>query len=115
MAKSSTRSPEQQHRLAKLPAVSATKLAEGMSSVTHTVLSQGAVLVTRHDQPAMVLVSVDRFLELEAAAEPNLDALTHQFDELFSRMQDPEAAGRMGEAFSMTPAQLGKAAVRSAK
>ena len=115
MAKSSTRSRDQQHRLTQLPTVSATQLAEGMSSVTHTVLSQGAVLVTRHDQPAMVLVSVDRFLELEAAAEPNLDALTQQFDELFSRMQGPDAARRMGEAFSMTPAKLGKAAARAAK
>jgi hypothetical protein len=63
----------------------------------------------------MVLVSVDRFLELEAAAPPNLDALTQQFDELFSRMQASEAAPRMSDAFSMTPAQLGKAAVRTAK
>ena len=112
MAKSSTRSND---RLAQLPTVSATKLAEGLQSVTHTVMTQGAVVVTRHDQPTMVLMSVDRFLKLEAAAEPNLDALTQQFDEMFKRMQGPEAAARMAEAFGMTPAQLGKAAVRAAK
>jgi PHD/YefM family antitoxin component YafN of YafNO toxin-antitoxin module len=115
MAKSFTRSADQLHRLTQLPTVSATKLAEGMQAVTHTVMSRGAVLVTRHDRPAMVLVSVDRFLELEAAAEPDLDALTQQFDEMFSRMQRPEAARRMDEAFRMTSAELGEAAVRAAK
>ena len=38
-----------------------------------------------------------------------------QFDELFDRMQGPEAAQRMAEAFEMPSAQLGEAAVRAAK
>jgi hypothetical protein len=71
--------------------------------------------VTRHDQPAMVLVSVDRYLELASASEPNLDALTQQFDEMFDRMQAPGSADRMADAFAMAPSRLGKAAVGSAK
>lgn len=97
-----------------LPAVSATKLVAGMQKVTSAVMTHGAVVVTRHDQPAMVLMSIDRYLALEQAAKPDLDALTQQFDDMFARMQGDEAAAAMEDAFAMTPAELGKAAVRAA-
>jgi len=71
------------------------------------------VVVTRHDEPAMVLMSIDRYLALEQAAEPDLDALTRQFDDAFARMQGDEAAQAMEDAFAMSP-ELGKAAVRAA-
>ena len=97
-----------------LPAVSATKLVAGMQKVTSAVMTHGAVVVTRHDEPAMVLMSIDRYLALEQAAEPDLDALTKQFDDMFARMQGDEAAQAMESAFAMSPAELGKAAVRAA-
>jgi PHD/YefM family antitoxin component YafN of YafNO toxin-antitoxin module len=97
-----------------LPAVSATRLVAGMQKVTSDVMTHGAVVVTRHDQPAMVLMSIERYLALEQAAEPDLDALTQQFDDMFSRMQGDEAAQAMSDAFAMSPAELGKAAVRAA-
>jgi PHD/YefM family antitoxin component YafN of YafNO toxin-antitoxin module len=97
-----------------LPAVSATRLVAGMQKVTSAVMTHGAVVVTRHDQPAMVLMSIDRYLALEQAAEPDLDALTQQFDDLYTRMQGEPAARAMEDAFAMSPAELGKAAVRAA-
>lgn len=97
-----------------LPAVSATHLVAGMQKVTSAVMTHGAVVVTRHDEPAMVLMSIDRYLALEQAAEPDLDALTRQFDDMFARMQGDEAAQAMEDAFAMSPAELGKAAVRAA-
>jgi PHD/YefM family antitoxin component YafN of YafNO toxin-antitoxin module len=97
-----------------LPAVSATHLVSGMQKVTSAVMAHGAVVVTRHDEPAMVLMSIDRYLALEQAAEPDLDALTRQFDDAFARMQGDEAAQAMEDAFAMSPAELGKAAVRAA-
>ena len=97
-----------------LPAVSATKLVAGMQKVTSAVMAHGAVVVTRHDEPAMVLMSIDRYLALEQAAEPDLDALTRQFDDMFALMQGDEAAEAMESAFAMSPAELGKAAVRAA-
>ncbi len=96
-----------------LPAVSATKLVAGMQKVTSAVMTHGAVVVTRHDEPAMVLMSIDRYLALEQAAEPDLDALTQQFDDMFARMQGDAAAQAMEDAFAMSPAELGKAAVRA--
>ena len=59
-------------------------------------------------------MSIERYLALEQAAEPDLDALTQQFDDMFSRMQGDEAAQAMSDAFAMAPAELGKAAVRAA-
>jgi len=97
-----------------LPMVSATKLVASMQKVTSAVMTRGAVVITRHDEPAMVLMSIDRFLQLEQAAEPSLDALTRQFDDMFARMQGPQAAQRMSNAFAMTGSQLGTAAVRAA-
>ena len=97
-----------------LPAFSATRLVAGMQKVTSAVMAHGAVVVTRHDEPAMVLMSIDRYLALEQAAEPDLDALTKQFDDMFARMQGDEAAQAMEDAFAMPPAELGKAAVRAA-
>jgi PHD/YefM family antitoxin component YafN of YafNO toxin-antitoxin module len=115
MAKTVPHSGGLQRLIKNLPSFSATKLVGGMQKVTSAVMAHGAVLVTRHDEPAMVLMSVDRYLKLEQAAEPNLDVLTSQFDEMFARMQDAKAAQSMAEAFGMTPEQLGEAAVRAAK
>ncbi|MBU1360274.1 MAG: type II toxin-antitoxin system Phd/YefM family antitoxin [Gammaproteobacteria bacterium] len=97
-----------------LSSVSATHLAAGMQNVTRTVLSEGAVVITRHDKPAMVLMSVERYLKLEQAAEPQLDALTRKFEDLFARMQGDAAAQAMAGAFAMTPQQLGEAAAEAA-
>ena len=67
-------------RLARnLPSISATKLASGMQAVTSTVMARGAVVITRHERPAMVLMSVERYLQMEQASEPDLEALTHRF------------------------------------
>lgn len=107
--------PESLERLARtLPSVSATSLVAGMQKVTHTVMTEGAIVITRHDEPTMVLMSVDRYLKLEQAAAPNLDALTRQFDAMFARMQGADAAQGMADAFAMGPEEMGDAAVRAA-
>jgi PHD/YefM family antitoxin component YafN of YafNO toxin-antitoxin module len=98
-----------------LPSFSATNLAAGMQKVTRAVMSKGAVVITRHDQPSMVLMSVERYLEMEQACEPNLDDLTRRFDDLFARMQGDASAQAMADAFAMEPAALGKAAVEVAR
>ena len=98
----------------ELPSFSATKLASGMQAVASTVMSRGAVVITRHERPSMVLMSVERYLEMERASEPNLEALTHRFDEMFARMQGEGAAQAMADAFAMDPAELGEAALAQA-
>jgi PHD/YefM family antitoxin component YafN of YafNO toxin-antitoxin module len=94
-----------------LPSFSATKLAAGMQAVASTVMAKGAVVITRHERPAMVLMSVERYLEMEQASEPNLEALTHHFDDMFARMQGEGPAQAMADAFAMDSSELGEAAV----
>jgi PHD/YefM family antitoxin component YafN of YafNO toxin-antitoxin module len=102
-------------RLARnLPSISATKLASGMQAVTSTVMARGAVVITRHERPAMVLMSVERYLQMEQASEPDLEALTHRFDDMFARMQGDAAAQAMADAFAMEPSALGDVAVAAA-
>ena len=107
--------PESLERLSRtLPSVSATSLVAGMQKVTRTVMTEGAVVITRHVEPTMVLMSVDRYLTLVQAAAPNLDALTRQFDDMFAQMQGPDAAQATADAFAMEPQAMDIAAVRAA-
>jgi PHD/YefM family antitoxin component YafN of YafNO toxin-antitoxin module len=93
--------------------VSATQLVAGIQKVGRTVAAHGAVLITKHDQPAYVLMSVERYRELQRAAEPDLGTLNAEFDALLASMQGKAAA--MGEAFAMSPEAVTAAAVKAAK
>ncbi|MFT7721854.1 MAG: type II toxin-antitoxin system prevent-host-death family antitoxin [Roseateles sp.] len=96
-----------------LPSVSATQLVASMQKVGRTVDAHGAVLITKHDQPAFVLMSVERYRELQRAAEPDLGALGGEFDALLARMQ--QQGGALAGAFAMAPEAIGAAAVKAAK
>ncbi len=96
-----------------LPSVSATQLVAGIQKVSRTVAAEGAVLITKHDQPVMVLMTVERYRELQRAAEPDLGALGSEFDALLDRMQGQGDA--MAEAFAMVPEAIGAAAAKAAK
>jgi prevent-host-death family protein len=77
---------------------------------------QGSVVViTKHDAPKVVLISVEKFSALQRAPQLRLDALSAEFDDLLARMQTPAARGSMERAFNASPKQLGKAAVLAAR
>ena len=97
----------------QLPSVSATQLVAGIQKVGRAVAAHGAVLITKHDQPAYVLMSVERYREMQRAAEPDLGALSGEFDAMFARMQSQ--GDGMSAAFAMTPEAIGAAAVKAAK
>ncbi|WP_457425312.1 type II toxin-antitoxin system prevent-host-death family antitoxin [Roseateles sp. P5_E7] len=97
----------------QLPSVSATQLVAGIQQVGRQVATHGAVLITKHDQPAFVLMSVERYREMQRAAEPDLGALGGEFDAMFARMQGQREA--LTQAFAMTPEAIGAAAVKAAK
>lgn len=71
------------------------------------------VVITKHDAPKAVLVSVDEFNALALAKERALDTLTGEFDGLLARMQTPKARAGMKAAFDASPKQLGRAAVKA--
>ena len=77
---------------------------------------QGAtVVITRHDVPKAVLVSVDQFNHLSREPQLELETLTREFDSLLARMQTRAARGAMQSAFEASPRQLGRAAVTAAR
>ena len=95
--------------------VTATTAKKEFGRVLETVLQGGLVLITKHDAPKAVLISVDEFNALSRASQPTLDTLSEQFDAMLDRMQEPKARSRMQAAFSAPSKQLGKAAVAAAR
>lgn len=77
--------------------------------------AHGIVVITRHDEPEAVLISIDEFRELAGARERKLEALTREFDALLAGMQTPEAREGMKAAFDASPARMGEAAVQAAR
>ena len=73
------------------------------------------VLITKHDSPRAVLISIDHFQALQEAPQAKLNTLTEQFDTLLERMQSPQARRGMAAAFGADNKQLGKAAVAAAR
>jgi PHD/YefM family antitoxin component YafN of YafNO toxin-antitoxin module len=75
----------------------------------------GAVVITKHDTPKVVLISVENFNALSGATDTTLDTLNSEFDALLARMQTPKARRGMKTAFAAAGKQLGQAAVAAAR
>lgn len=95
--------------------VPATSAKNGFASVLDTAVQDGAVVITKHDAPKAVLVSIDRMSELLARHEPNLKALTQEFDEMVARMRTTKARAAARSLFTAAPGAFGEAAVAGAK
>jgi len=83
--------------------------------VLEMVIQGDIVVITKHDAPKAVLVSVDEFNALARTKERTLDTLSGEFDELLARMQTPKARAGMKAAFNASPKQLGRAAVEAVR
>ena len=96
-------------------AFSATDAKKQFGRVLEMALRGGVVVITRHDTPKAVLLSVDEFNALTRATERTLDTLSAEFDAMLARMQTPRARARMKAAFQASPKELGKAAITAAR
>jgi prevent-host-death family protein len=94
--------------------LTATEAKNEFGKVLETVMQDGIVVITKHDAPKAVLISIDEFEALSQAPQRDLDSLTREFDALFERMQTPKARAGMKAAFSASPKKLSKAAVSAA-
>lgn len=94
-----------------LPSFTRTALAGEIQRVSKAVQAQGEVLITSHNKPEMVLMTVERYLALQEASQPSLDTLTQEFDQLVAQMQAQDGAAA---AFAMDGAELGQIALRAA-
>lgn len=100
---------------AQTASVTATEAKKEFGRLLETVIQGVLVVITKHDAPKAVLMSVDEFDALSRAGEAKLDTLSHQFDALLARMQTSKARAGMRAAFDASPKQLGKAAIAVAR
>jgi antitoxin Phd len=96
-------------------AFTATDAKKEFGRVLEIVLRGGRVLITRHDQPKAVVLSMDEFNALTQATARTLETLGGHFDALLAGMQTPKARAGLRAAFEATPGELGRAAVAAAR
>jgi len=82
--------------------------------VLDRVAREGAVVITKHDRPDAVILSIDAYQRLTASKAPDVDVLAAQFDALYERLQQPDTAQKIEAVFALEPAALARVAVRRA-
>ena len=95
--------------------VSASEAKSEFGRVLDMAIQGRAVVITKHDAPKAVLISVENFNALSGAAETKLDTLSRDFDVLLARMQTSKSRRGMKAAFAASGKRLGKAAVAAAR
>ena len=73
------------------------------------------VVITRHNVPRAVLISVSRYRELGGVSSPMLNTLSDEFDALFARMQQPSVREGTMRGITATRAEMGSAAHAAAR
>jgi antitoxin Phd len=96
-------------------ALTATQAKNEFGRLLERVIRGEMVVITKHDAPKAILISVDEYQALARTPESQLNSLTVEFDEMLARMQTPKARAGMKQAFTASPKQLGKAAVSAAR
>lgn len=95
--------------------VTATQAKNEFGSILEKVMQGSMVVITKHDAPKAVLISMDEFTALSRSTELQLNTLSAEFDAALARMQTPKARIKMKAAFGASPKQLGKAAVSATR
>jgi prevent-host-death family protein len=95
--------------------VTASEAKSEFGRVLEMAVQGGAVVITKHDAPKAVLLSVEDFNALSRANETRLDTLSHEFDALLAQMQTAKARRGMKRAFAASGKELGKVAVAAAR
>jgi prevent-host-death family protein len=102
-------------QLGEAVSFTATQAKNEFGKVLDKAMQEGLVVITKHDAPKAVLMSIDEYNALSRVNERKLDTLTAEFDALLDQMQAPGVRAGMQAAFDSTPRQLGKAAVWAAR
>jgi antitoxin Phd len=93
----------------------ATQAKNEFGRVLETALKGGTVVITKHDVPKAIIISVDDYRKITHSSERALDTLTSEFDALYARMQTRDARKARQAAFEASPEELGKAAVMATR
>ena len=97
-----------------IPTVTASDLKHHIGEVIHQAM-KGPLAITRHNRTELVLLSADKFMELQRSHKGSLDAMTAEFDTMVAQMNTPAAKRGVKKLFQTTPRELGNSAVLAAK
>lgn len=92
--------------------IPATVAKNNFGSILDDVMRGRDVVITKHNSPKAVVMSVERFSALARASSPDLTALAADFDARLARMQTPKISGAIQAAFDASPGELGRAALK---
>jgi prevent-host-death family protein len=95
--------------------MTSTEAQNGFGHLLETVAADRTVIITSRNAPRAVVMAVERYRELTGATEPDLDALTADFDAMLERMQSEESRSGVRHAFRASPDELGRASVAVAR
>jgi len=95
--------------------VTSTEAQNNFGEVLSRAAREGRVFITRYRRPEAVVLSMDAYAALVGEEPVDLDALERDFEALVARMQTAEHGAGVDAFLSMTPRQLGQAAVRAAR
>jgi len=93
----------------------ATVAKKEFGRVLDIVLRGGRVVITKHDAPRAVVLSMEEFNTLTQATARTLETLSGHFDTVLAGMQAPKARRGMKAAFEASSTELGRAAVAAAR
>lgn len=99
----------------KTASFTATEAKNEFGRLLEKAIQGELVLITKHDAPKAVMLSMDEFNALSRASESKVNTLSAEFDSLLERMQGPAARKAMDVAFHASPKQLGRAALTAAR
>lgn len=98
----------------RIAEASATKVKNEFGRWLEKAIRGEVVVITKHDSPKAVLLSVDEYQALARAPEARIENLRAEFDALLDRMQTPRVRRAMRAAFRASPKDLAKTAVAAA-
>jgi len=91
--------------------VTATEAKTRFGPLLEAAIGGGSVVITRHNTPKAVLLSMAEYEALGGSRPPDLQALSVEFDSLVARLQTPRSRKALKSAFDATPRELGRLAV----
>jgi antitoxin Phd len=95
--------------------ITATDAKNEFALALEMVLRGRPVVITKHDRPKAVLLSIEDFQALSRSAPTGLESLTAEFDAMLDAMQTRKAVEAMEAAFNAAPATLSRTAQRAAR
>ncbi len=91
--------------------VTATEAKTRFGPLLEAAIRGGSVIITKHDTPKAVLLSIEEFEALGGSRPPDLSALSGEFDRLLARLQTPGNRKALKSAFDAAPGELGRLAI----